>query len=86
MHHYSKQIFEAVRISYLLNNRCFVVSETSVNYCYHKVNLTLMPYENLVETCREFLKHPAHIELFRQQNYEEFKHHYPMTQLIKKVL
>jgi hypothetical protein len=86
LHHYSKQIFEAVRISYLLNNRCFVVSETSVNYCFNEVNLNMVPYENLIETCMEFLKHPEQMESFRQQNYEEFKNNYPMSELIKEVL
>jgi hypothetical protein len=86
LHHYSKQIFEAVRISYLLNNRSFVISETSIDYCYDKVNLTMAPYENLVETCREFLKHPEQTDALRQQNYEEFKNNYHMTELIKKVL
>lgn len=86
LHHYSKQIFEAVRISYLLNNACFVVSETSENYPYHPVNLPLVPYEELVQTCARYLQDPDQMIQTGQQLFEDFKKHFPMTELIKKVL
>lgn len=86
LHHYSHQIFEAVRISYLLNNKCFVLSEDSINYPYKEVNLPLEPYENLVEACAQFLKEPGKMEKIKKENYEKFKQYYPMTELIKEVL
>ncbi|MCP5108612.1 MAG: hypothetical protein GY950_34825 [bacterium] len=86
LHHYSLQIFEAVRISYLLNNRCLVVSENSVNYPYKEVNLPLVSYDNLVETCALFLKEPERMERVRNENHERFKKNYPMTELIRKVI
>ncbi|MCP5046969.1 MAG: hypothetical protein GY940_07335 [bacterium] len=85
VHHYSKQIFEAVRVSYLLNNRCFIISENSVNYCYDKVELTMTPYEEIVETCVKFLNQPDRMEAIRNQNYEDFKKHYPMTESLARV-
>lgn len=85
-HHYSLQIFEAVRISYLLNNRCFVLSETSVNYPYKGVELPLVPYDQLVESCAHFLKDPGQMEKLGNDNYEAFKKNFPMTELIQKVL
>jgi hypothetical protein len=86
LHHYSPQIFEAVRISYLLNNRCFVLSEDSIDYPYNEVDLPLVPYENLVESCLQYLKSPEKIEAIKNENYESFKKHYPMTELVKRVL
>jgi hypothetical protein len=86
VHHYSKQIFEAVRISYLLNNRCLVVSENSVNYCYDKVNLVMVPYEELTETCIELLNDPTGMAALRTDNYNEFKMNYPMNDMIRQVL
>ncbi len=86
IHHYSKQIFEAVRVSYLLNNQCFVLSETSVNYCYDKVALTMTGYENIVDSCVAWLNQPATLKEKAAQNYHDFKTHYPMTELIQKVL
>lgn len=85
-HHYSQQIFEAVRISYLLNNRCFVLSETSVNYPYDGVELPLVPYDQLVESCARFLKDPERMDTISSENYEAFKKNFPMTELIQKVL
>ena len=86
LHHYSTQIFEAVRISYLLNNRCFVLSEDSIDYPYKEVDLPLVSYENLVESCIHYLKNPEKIEAIKKNNYESFKTHYLMSELIKEIL
>jgi hypothetical protein len=86
VHHYSTQIFEAVRISYLLNNRCFVLSEKSVNYSFGGVDLPMEPYESLVESCMTYLGQPERLEEIRAANYEAYKSNYPMTDLIKRVL
>ncbi len=86
VHHYSKQIFEAVRISYLFNNRCFVISETSVNYCYGNVDLVMVSYEDIITSCMNFLKQPGRMETIRQQNYLDFKKNYPMTEAIRGIL
>jgi len=86
VHHYSQQLFEAVRVSYLLNNGCVVISEDSDDYCYDKVGLTRVPYESIVDTCLNFLKDAPGMESTAEQNYREFKTHYAMTDLVKPVL
>ncbi|MCP4158388.1 MAG: hypothetical protein GY757_62390 [bacterium] len=85
-HHYSTKIFESVRNSFLLNNKCPIISETSVDYPYPKVNLPMVPYEKLVETCSHFLGDPGEMNQITNENYENFKKHYHMTELIKNVL
>ncbi len=86
IHFYSANIFEAVRISYLLNNRCFIISEESSVYPYKGVSMPLIPYNELIDTSLQFLKQPEKIDLLRQQMYEEFKSLYPMENLLKNVL
>jgi hypothetical protein len=86
IHHYSKMIFEAVRVSFLLNNACFIVSETSVNYCFDKVNLIMVPYDNIIDSCMEYLNQPQLMETIRNENYNDFKQNYPMTEMIRDVL
>jgi len=86
VHHYSTLLFEAVRVSYLLNNRCTVLSENSTDYCFDKVNLCSARYENIVETCLDLLKNKEKREILRMQNYNDFKINYEMTKLIKNVL
>jgi hypothetical protein len=86
IHHYSSQIFEAVRVSYLLNNKCFVLSETSNDYPYKKVSLPLVPYDNLVESVNQFLAREDEIETLRNQLYEQFKSNYAMEAIVKDAI
>jgi len=86
VHHYSQQIFEAVRVSYLLNNGVLVISEEAENLCYPKVDLITTSYERLIDTCIDFLKDPQRMEKIRSANYLQFKEHYPMTELLQLVL
>ena len=54
MHYYESQIFEVIRVFYLLTNAVPVVSEinstTSVN-SFYKEAVVGAPYENLIESC-----------------------------------
>lgn len=86
LHHYSQQIFEAVRVSYLLNNGCFVLSEDSLHYCYERVEVTRVCYEEIINSCILWLNQPDHMKEIARQNYLDFKTHYPMTRLIQQVL
>jgi hypothetical protein len=85
VHFYPTRIFEAVRISYLLNNRCFVVSEESEVNPYQGVPLPMFPYEQLADACCSFLDGEHDIERARNAAYEEFKQKYPMIDLMKKI-
>ncbi len=86
IHFYPSLILESIRISYLLNNRCFVVSEVSPVNPYGRVNIPLVPYEDLAETCRTFLKKKDDIERRGGRSYEEFKRNYPMVEFVKNAL
>lgn len=57
LHYYDAQILEQARIAYLLNNRCFVVSESSAHNPFGE-SLVASPYEDLVETVRYYLARP----------------------------
>jgi hypothetical protein len=86
IHFYDAQILESVRISYLLNNRCFVVSEASKTNPYPAVDIPMFGYSDLAEACRAFLKNKAAIASVCQANYREFKEAYPMTELLRNAL
>jgi hypothetical protein len=86
IHYYSAKIFEAVRVSYLLNNARCVVSEQSDVYPYPGVNMPLVPYDNLAKTCLEILGEKDKSVEIGVRNYNEFKKGYLMTELIGKVL
>jgi GT2 family glycosyltransferase len=57
LHYYDAQIMEQARIAYLLNNRCFVVSESSPHNPFGE-GLVARPYEELAETVRYYLERP----------------------------
>ncbi len=86
IHFYSVNIFEAVRVSYLLNNRCFIVSEESSGYPYEGVSIPLVPYDDIIETCTDFLNHRDEMDEKRERMYSEFKELYPMEKLLKNLL
>jgi len=86
IHHYSTKIFEAARISYLLNNRCFIVSEASPMNPYEAVGLCMVPYDKLVETCRYYMDNSEEMESARIDAHNKFKQNYPMVEFIKGVV
>jgi hypothetical protein len=87
VHYHPQKIFEAVRVSYLLNNGCYVVSEESAIYPYPGVGLCQVVYGDLVETCRQVLAMKyLSIEEIGETNRVEFERGYPMTKLLERVL
>jgi hypothetical protein len=86
MHYYPMRIFEAVRVSYLLNNAAFVVCEESVDDPYPRCGLAFAPEEGLAETCRYFVEQEAEREAARVRAHLAFKAHYPMTAFLRAVL
>ena len=82
IHHYDTKIFETVRISYLLNNRCFVVCEESSLNPYGKVDLCLVAYDNLVKTCLDYLEKDQEREKTALRCYRQFKENYDMGGII----
>ncbi len=86
MHYYPMRIFEAVRVSYLLNNACFVVNEESEDNPYPRCGLIFAPAEDLAETCKYFADRAEEREALRLRSHLAFKTHYPMTAHLRAVL
>ncbi len=62
LHYYSAQVFEIVRVSYLLANKQFVISEICEDdpeVDDFAAGVVFAQYENLVQTCLEFLDKPT---------------------------
>jgi len=86
MHYYETAILEQVRVSFLLNNACFVVSEESVDNPYEGLPLASVPHELLADNCRRFLEHPQEMEQLRLETYEAFKTRYRMDELLGRMI
>lgn len=84
LHFYEAQIMEQVRISYLLNNRCFVIAEEAVDNPYQDCLITA-PYDQLVETCLHWLKSPAECERIAQAGFAKFAAQ-PMADYLRGVI
>jgi hypothetical protein len=57
IHHYPSKILEQVRLSYLLNNECFVISEESQQNPFSD-GIVAAPYERLAAECERYLPDP----------------------------
>lgn len=86
VHFYNARIFEAVRISYLLNNTCCVVTEDSPVNPYPEVRLCSVPYENITSTCIELLENYQRIKEQAAQSFEDFRKNYPMERFVQSAL
>jgi len=84
MHYYDAQVLEQVRLSYLLNNECFVVSELSAENPYGG-GLVLCPYEELAKRCLYYLKRPAARRRVAARGLEILRKR-PMTQCLEWAL
>ena len=61
LHLYEAKVFEVVRVSYLLANRCFVVSERGsapAGERPYEEGVTFADYDGLVDTCLRWLQDP----------------------------
>ena len=86
VHYYNVKIFEAVRISYLLNNRVIVLSEESGINPYQGVAIPMTSYENIEAEIRRYLSDDGLRDRTRIENYEQFKAGYSMRDLLGKVI
>jgi hypothetical protein len=64
LHQFETSQLEQVRISYLLNNRCFVVSEAAESNPYCD-GLVFCAHDRVAECCLDYLKPGMEIELAR---------------------
>ncbi|WP_110954015.1 class I SAM-dependent methyltransferase [Anaerosinus massiliensis] len=75
IHYYDANIFEIVRISYLLSNRKAVVAECSEDTEIEddlKEAVALIPYEKLVETCVELVKNDEKRHALETNGFQSF--------------
>lgn len=86
LHYHESRILESVRISYLLNNDAFVISEDADDNPWPGVELVTAPYEDLVKTCRHYLAHEHEREERRRRVAAQFRARFPMTDLLRPVL
>lgn len=84
LHYYAAQILEQVRITYLLNNGCFVVSEDSAINPLEGMIVTA-PHEQLVETCLRYLADEPRRRAFAAQALQWFRQR-PMTDYLRAIL
>lgn len=84
IHFYEAQIMEQPRLSYLLNNRRFVLSEDSPVNPYQGFFPTV-PYAGFVEAARYWIEHPAEREKSAEIGYEAFRRQ-PMIRNLEQIL
>jgi len=84
LHFYELQLFESVRVSYLLNNRRLVVSESSPE-CPYEGFPTMVAYEHLVDTCIDLLSDDARRRVQADADHERVIR-LPMVDLVRRAV
>jgi hypothetical protein len=84
IHFYEAKVAEQVRVSYLLNNRRCVVSETSQWDPLADLCVTA-PYEHLAQTCIDLVKNALRRLEIARSAFERFRQR-PMTEYLRQVL
>ncbi len=86
IHHYPAQLLETVRLSYLLNNRVFIVSESSSENPYHELDVVFSSYDALVASCQTYLSDPDLRNQLRKKAYIQFKKNFSMEKFLLKYV
>ena len=84
IHFYQTRILEQVRLAYLFNNRCFVVSEEAEQNSFGN-GLVSGPAGELGELCARYLADPEARRQSALANYRAFQKQ-PMTEYLKPLL
>jgi hypothetical protein len=84
IHLYESAIFEQVRVSYLLNNGCCVVTEDSPGNPYEDM-VASAPYEGLVERCVELLADDSERERIAEEGARRFES-VSMTEIVRGAI
>jgi len=72
VHYYETNLFEAVRVSYLLSNSKAVVSEGSPDLGHFKDAVAIFPYDQLAEGCLGLLRDNAMREELESRGFRHF--------------
>ncbi len=76
LHQYAQSVFEIVRVSYLLANRCCVLSEGDMSDPEVQPfvgGLAIAPYERLVDRCLELMDDPRQREAIAERGFAAFR-------------
>jgi hypothetical protein len=84
LHFYQARILEQVRLTYLLNNRCFVVSEDAEQNPYGD-GIVTGPIETLPALCERFAGLPEERQATAERGYQTLRRH-PMTDHLRTAL
>lgn len=86
VHYYAAALFESVRVSYLLNNGSFVVSEESASFPYTRVPLSFAPFDRLEERIDFYLANTIERAQTREQCRKSFCDNYSMQSLLSPLV
>jgi len=84
VHFYQAQILEQVRLAYLLNNRCFVISEEAAANPYDG-GVVFGPLAELPELCRQYAACPEERRKIAEQGYRTLQQQ-PMVDHLRRAL
>lgn len=84
LHYYDAEVLEQARIAYLLNNRCFVLSEASRDNPFGD-SLTTCRADEMAERVRHYLNHPRERYERAKAGFEAFRQR-PMTTYLQPIL
>jgi len=76
IHYYEARVFEIVRVSYLLANKVFVVSELGNDKELEKPftdGLVFAPYDKLAQACLDYLKEPDERVRIAEKGFERMR-------------
>jgi hypothetical protein len=88
LHHYEAQVFEIVRVSYLLANRLCVVSETGLDHELEsplRNGVAFVNYRELVAVCHHLLQRPEERRRLANAGFDAFKA-LPQAAMLKAAL
>jgi hypothetical protein len=86
VHHYAMQIFESVRVSFLLNNAAFVLSEQSESLPYEDTGIVACAYEEIPQKCRALLDQKECLAPRGEEMCARYRESHPMTENLSAVL
>lgn len=86
IHYYDTALFPQARSHSLLASGKFIVSEPSADNPYLNIDLKIVPYEELLNTCLGYIQSEKAMSEIAKLNQEQFREHYPMTDILEKAI
>lgn len=86
IHYYENMTMEIARISYLINNNRFILSESSQHNPYKDIGILCAKYKYLPELCHKISKNEKLLQKISDRNYSNFSQKYKMKDFMKNFL